>query len=306
MAGLIKTVLALRHRQIPPTPALREAEPEDRLRREPVLRQHRGARRGPSRAGHAGPASALRRRRHERARRARGGAGRAGRPRPARPRQLLVLSARTAARSRGVTASLARSPARRPRIAPRRRRLHAPDGPPRVRRTAAPSSRATRRGAIARSRDPAPRLCRGARPRARAPRSPSCSPARARSTRHGPRALRARAGVPGRRSTAAPSILRRYLGLDLASCSTRPGAGGARPPSGSPRPRYAQPALFAVEYALARLLARRWGLSPGRCSATASASSSPPALAGVFSLEDALRLVAARGRLMQEQPAARC
>ena len=41
VAGLIKTVLALEHRQIPPTPALRDAQPADRLRRQPVLRQRR-------------------------------------------------------------------------------------------------------------------------------------------------------------------------------------------------------------------------------------------------------------------------
>ena len=55
VAGLIKTVLALKHRQIPPSLHFERAEPEDRLREQPVPRERRGSRQWPSRDGRAAP-----------------------------------------------------------------------------------------------------------------------------------------------------------------------------------------------------------------------------------------------------------
>jgi acyl transferase domain-containing protein/acyl carrier protein len=85
--------------------------------------------------------------------------------------------------------------------------------------------------------------------------------------------------------------------LDVSLIDLLHGAGGKR----LAETAYTQPALFAIEYALA-VLWRAWGVQPAVVFGHSIGEYVAACVAGVFGLEDALTLVAARGRLMQELP----
>lgn len=65
--------------------------------------------------------------------------------------------------------------------------------------------------------------------------------------------------------------------------------------------RFTQPLLFALEYSLCQLWLS-WGIKPSVVMGHSVGEYVAACVAGVFSLEDGLRLIAERARLMQEQP----
>ncbi|HXA84439.1 MAG TPA: beta-ketoacyl synthase N-terminal-like domain-containing protein [Candidatus Dormibacteraeota bacterium] len=68
------------------------------------------------------------------------------------------------------------------------------------------------------------------------------------------------------------------------------------------RTQYTQPALFAIEYSLAKLW-QSWGVQPASMIGHSVGEYVAACLAGVFSLDDAVKLICARAAAMQEQPA---
>ncbi|MBV9688914.1 MAG: AMP-binding protein [Ktedonobacteraceae bacterium] len=92
-------------------------------------------------------------------------------------------------------------------------------------------------------------------------------------------------------------ILRSYLAQPLLS-AMYPEPGETSPLHET---AYTQPTLFALEYALAELW-RSWGVEPSVVMGHSVGEYVAACIAGVFSLEDGLKLIAQRGRLMQELP----
>ena len=226
----------------PAEPPLREPQPADRLRGEPVLRPHPGGRLGARRRSRGAPASApsasaaptptwcWRRRRSPRRAIRRRGRRSSSSSRRAPPTALDAAAARLADRLEAD-----------PGPGSGRRRLDPAGGaagvraPPHrrgARPRGAPSPRCAIRGPVAGRREGAG----GAAGRLPLPRPGR--PAR----RHGARALRDGAGLPRRRSTSAPEKLAPWLGADLREVMFAAGAGRARPRAAGPGPaRHAAP-----------------------------------------------------------------
>ena len=96
-------------------------------------------------------------------------------------------------------------------------------------------------------------------------------------------------------------ILRPHLNLDLRTV-LYPAKGGEDIATGQlQETQYTQPALFTVGYALARLW-MSWGIQPAMLTGHSIGEFCAACISGIMSLEDALMLVANRGRLMQGLP----
>lgn len=94
-------------------------------------------------------------------------------------------------------------------------------------------------------------------------------------------------------------MLEPHLGLDLRDLLYPQSK--AQPSTRLTQTRYAQPALFVIEYALAQLW-MSWGVKPNAMIGHSIGEYVAACLSGVFSLDTALELVSLRGQLMQSLP----
>ncbi|MEH1851361.1 MAG: beta-ketoacyl synthase N-terminal-like domain-containing protein [Nostoc sp.] len=96
-------------------------------------------------------------------------------------------------------------------------------------------------------------------------------------------------------------ILQPHLGLDIRSLLYPKKQDTETASKQVQQTALTQPALFAIEYALAQLL-MSWGVQPEAMIGHSIGEYVAATVAGVFSLEDALLIVAKRGQLMQQVP----
>ncbi len=98
-------------------------------------------------------------------------------------------------------------------------------------------------------------------------------------------------------------ILKPLMGYDLKEILypglTKPAADQGPRAGDIDQTQVAQPLLFVIEYALARLL-MKWGLKPDAMIGHSIGEYVAACLSGVFSLEDTLKVVAMRGKFMQQ------
>ncbi|HET6976585.1 MAG TPA: MupA/Atu3671 family FMN-dependent luciferase-like monooxygenase [Pyrinomonadaceae bacterium] len=97
-------------------------------------------------------------------------------------------------------------------------------------------------------------------------------------------------------------ILAPWLGLDLRGLLYPSEARHAEAEEKLSKTEFTQPALFVIEYCLAKLW-MHWGIQPEAMIGHSLGEYVAACLAGVFTLEEALPLIAMRGKLVAEMPA---
>ena len=96
-------------------------------------------------------------------------------------------------------------------------------------------------------------------------------------------------------------ILNRYLARDLRDVLYPRDGNEANAAEVLRSTEFTQPAIFCVGYSLAQLW-KHWGITPSNFVGHSIGEFVAACLAGVFSLEDALMLIANRGKMMQALP----
>ena len=292
VTGLIKAVLAIEHGQIPPTLNFREANPALNLATSPFFVNHElrdwpGTRRaGVSSFGIGGTNA------HviieQKPSLAPVDAG--------RKHQLIVLSGRTATSLDAVTENLAGYLDAHPEL-PLAEIAHTLQSG-RV-------ALAHRRTLIATDSAEAVAALAGALPTGLA--AGSSSPVSFLFPGQGAQHVHMAAGVYSEETVfraeldRAAELLRPTLGMDLRHIIFPAEGETDRAQELLRRTAVAQPALFAVEYALAQVW-MQWGVLPDALIGHSVGEYVAACVSGTFSFEDALALVAERGRLVQEMP----
>ena len=300
VAGLIKAVLSLKHKELPPSLNYESPNPEIDFPSTPFYVNAKlcewRAPGGPRRAG----VTAL-------------GAGGtnahvileeaplAAPSGPSRPAELLVLSAKTQAALDAATTNLAR---------------HLRESPGQELADVAYTLQlgrkafAHRRTLVCRDREEAmvaletldPRRVASGLPRAGRALHRLHVPRRRRAVRgDGGRSLRVRAGVPAGDRRLRPAHPARARGGPPDAPLSRAGGCWRLATRRLERPSLALPALFATSLATAKLL-MSWGIEPAAMIGHSAGEYVAACLAGVLSPDDGMGLVALRGRLFETLP----
>ncbi len=96
-------------------------------------------------------------------------------------------------------------------------------------------------------------------------------------------------------------ILQRYLGTDIREILYPADDKAEETKAEIKKTEFAQPAIFAIEYSLAKLF-EKWGIRPKAMIGHSIGELVAATIAGVFSIECALAIVAKRGKLMGSLP----